>query len=853
MKRKLEEEEENFQKKLKTTFQFEGQVNRLENEEEHEIKLILNYFLEYNFEFTEFEAEILEGRIKPILNHKNEYIQILALKLMGKIYLILEPNFDLLMEKLTTNLTIQALEILIYLINEHSKTPSKQQKEELFNLLKEFLFNWDQQIRKSSLELLAYISIEDLNQEEISIILLQSIDDRDPRVRESALKGLYYLYSNKLRLKENFLTKIMDENVKIQGLELLCLISNLNSSFIFKNQKLVDVIFSNSCILIRDVSFKVRTKACTILGDLEEISQNLLFEAFQKMTLVSNEESQEGDEKTIKNELILEKNIIGSFLLGLEDEFSLVRIAMISSISKICKKSTDLFSIGIHFIMDMFSDEIDEVRKFAIDSVCIIGEIYKISKEELETSMSILKDFSPYIRHSIHHLFSFIIVPNIECLSILIGELFSNLLRYPQDKFNIFKSLKNLGQKHSDMAEFLIEKILNLNQFLINPEPMIDDLYVSKLIFLFNSSEKNQKIINLLPNFCLNHFEFLKNQMPNLFPNFSLFNLKNMKLLKSTQIKQDENLEIEYFKNLKENFTLFSKLIKPFQFFTKKIPTTTMPLKNIKEMISRITKELHLNLNQNFKIQLFKYLFELLNLFLDLIQFKKVSKKILNLTFEIEIKFKLNPEILSFFQILRFISLMFNHYPNIQQEMLRKNFQKIKKFRRENQLNELSNDLKLFTFDELNQFLKEFNFDFIFDSVDHFEQDDVNFEKLDCKIITQSNLQPIIYHSFIPYKLSIDAIIQHLNVDKKSLRILVKFTDNTRNFYPIEFQDDFLNGEFNLNLESSWNSPAHLTISIVSILSKENEIFEDFEVLNDLNFVTISEEDLKILIHPISN
>ena len=52
-------------------------------------------------------------------------------------------------------------------------------------------------------------------------------------------------------------------------------------------------------------------------------------------------------------------------------------------------------------------------------------------------------------------------------------------------------------------------------------------------------------------------------------------------------------------------------------------------------MILKITKELNLNLNQNFKIQLFKYLFELLNLFLDLIQFKNVSKKILKLNFKI--------------------------------------------------------------------------------------------------------------------------------------------------------------------------------------------------------------------------
>jgi hypothetical protein len=240
----------------------------------------------------------------------------------------------------------------------------------------------------------------------------------------------------------------------------------------------VDIVFSNTCILIRDVSYHVRTKASTILGDLEGVDQNLLLEAFQKINLdtrIAEEEEDQDEAKSIDSNELLKKNIVGTFLLGLEDEFSQVRKAMISSICKLCKKSTKLFSIGIHFMMDMFSDEIDEVRKFAIDSVCSIGESYKISKEELEISMSILKDFSPYIRHSIHHLFTFILLPNIECLKILIAELFSNLIRYPQDKFNIFKSLKSLGNKHPMIAEYLVEHLLNLNEFLINPESNIDD------------------------------------------------------------------------------------------------------------------------------------------------------------------------------------------------------------------------------------------------------------------------------------------------------------------------------------------------------------------------------------------
>ena len=173
MKRKFEEEE-NSNKRLKPTFQFENQMNKLEIEEEEGMKLILNYFLEFSFEISEFEGQLLEEKIKLLLNHKNEYIQILSLKLLGKIYLKIEPNFEILKEKLKTNLTIQTLEVLISLHQQNRLNLSNQENEELFMDLKEFLLNWDQQIRKSNLELLSYISIKNVNLEEISIILLES-------------------------------------------------------------------------------------------------------------------------------------------------------------------------------------------------------------------------------------------------------------------------------------------------------------------------------------------------------------------------------------------------------------------------------------------------------------------------------------------------------------------------------------------------------------------------------------------------------------------------------------------------------------------------------------------------------
>jgi hypothetical protein len=337
----------------------------------------------------------------------------------------------------------------------------------------------------------------------------------------------------------------------------------------------------------------------------------------------------------------------------------------------------------------------------------------------------------------------------------------------------------------------------------------------------------------------LNHYKFLKNQMSDLFPNFSILSFSNLKVLKE-KVEEDQQDE-EYFNKLKENFKHFSLLIQQNQH------------SNLKEMIKKIIKELENLQNFKVKIKLFKCFFELMNLFVDLIQNKNVSKKMLNLTFEIERKFKLSLNVILFFKYLRLIALMFHSNFNIQK--LKENYQTIQLFEKQNDLSNNSfGKLNLFTKEEMKKFIKEFNFNLILRTKDDEKISFDSCENVVCDIITESNLIPIVYHSFIPYSFSIDAMVKNLNFEKKFLRVLVEFPDNTKQFYSVELQDEFLNCQFQLNLDSSWNTSAHLVVSIVSLLSKENdEIYEIFDVFNDFNFVKISKESLKILLHPISN
>jgi hypothetical protein len=162
MKRKNVEDEGSgdggFSKKMKPTFQFEKQIIQLENE--NDIKTVLKFFLEYKFETSSLEMEALESKVVKLLNHKNEQIQMLSLKLLGNIYSKKFSNFEILIQKLKSNLKAEAIEILIHLIHTKQKEPSVTEKLEILKILNESLLDWNQHMRKRSIELMSYLAIE---------------------------------------------------------------------------------------------------------------------------------------------------------------------------------------------------------------------------------------------------------------------------------------------------------------------------------------------------------------------------------------------------------------------------------------------------------------------------------------------------------------------------------------------------------------------------------------------------------------------------------------------------------------------------------------------------------------------
>jgi hypothetical protein len=104
-----------------------------------------------------------------------------------------------------------------------------------------------------------------------------------------------------------------------------------------------------------------------------------------------------------------------------------------------------------------------------------------------------------------------------------VRALLSNINKYNQDMPSVYKCLKHLANNHAALVEFLVEELLRIERFIMTMEPKLDDdYYVAILIFLFNACNKNSSIIAQLPKYTHQHYYFLKNKFPHLFPDLTI-------------------------------------------------------------------------------------------------------------------------------------------------------------------------------------------------------------------------------------------------------------------------------------------------------------------------------------------
>ncbi|XP_029845486.2 integrator complex subunit 4 [Ixodes scapularis] len=396
--------------------------------------------------------------------------------------------------------------------------------------------------------------------------LLSTLSDfsnnQDPRVRTEAFCAMLRLHSRGLRLDLSLyehVTSALDddyESVRIAALKLLEVLSHIYSDHLVRVRnsqeqiRLADDAFAKICQMIGDLSMNVRIEAASLMGTMDHVSSHFLEQTLDKK-LMSNlrrkrsaherqKESYESgewssgqkwaddaprEELDAQSVSLMGSGACGAFVHGLEDEFLEVRLATLDSLCKLALKFHSFAAQSLDFIVDMFNDEIEEVRLKAIQCLGRISNQIVLREDQLETILAVLEDFSMDIREALHEVLGGCCLSTKEGLKACVDNLLENLKRYPQDKRSLWRCLRLLGTKHPYLVLPLVPELLGIHPYFDLPEPDVEDpAYISTLILVFNAAAGCPTMMPLFEEHTLRHYSYLKDSFPSLVPQLTLPN-----------------------------------------------------------------------------------------------------------------------------------------------------------------------------------------------------------------------------------------------------------------------------------------------------------------------------------------
>ncbi|KAK3862961.1 hypothetical protein Pcinc_031216 [Petrolisthes cinctipes] len=310
------------------------------------------------------------------------------------------------------------------------------------------------------------------------------------------------------------------------------------------HMRLVDHAFSQLCSVVHDISVRVRTQAAALLGTLNSVSEKFLQQTWDKKlisnmrrkrsaherarAMVSSGEWSTGkrwaddapkEQVAAESVSIISTGSCGAFVHGLEDEFLEVRNATLDSICALALNNAQFANHSLDFLVDMFNDEIEEVRLKAIQVLQQVAGLVTLRADQLEEILHALRDSSLDIRECLHTFLATTILSTISSVKLCVNALLENLRRYPQDRRSIHRCLRRVGMNHPTLVQALVAELLVIHPYFDGVEPSVQDPeYICKLILVLNAAVKCTTILPLLEQHTLRHYAYLRDTMPQLVP-----------------------------------------------------------------------------------------------------------------------------------------------------------------------------------------------------------------------------------------------------------------------------------------------------------------------------------------------
>jgi len=389
---------------------------------------------------------------------------------------------------------------------------------------------------------------------------------QDARVRTAAFHGLLTIHKRGVKLDVSmynvFVQALTDdyEGVRCEALNILAAMAETDPEYQVEleyagaggisgqTNRLVDDVFSRTCQAINDVRETVRVLAATLIGDMKNVSPLFLEQTLDKKLmsnmrmkrnahermagLVSSGEWSSGArwaDDAPKEELEADQvNLVsfgscGAFVHGLEDECLSVRVASVTSLKKLAIGNQSLAVLALDFLVDMFNDEIEQVRLEAIEALTAIARHIKLHVHQLEIVLGALDDYSTLLREKLHVMLQSCTLATKDGLNMVIDKLIlTNLKRYPQDRRSIYVTFKHLGANHPDLTLPLITTLLKIHPYFDKQEEDIEDpTYLCKLILVLNAAQHCPTLPQLLDNHTQRHQSYLRDTFPHLIPSSS--------------------------------------------------------------------------------------------------------------------------------------------------------------------------------------------------------------------------------------------------------------------------------------------------------------------------------------------
>ncbi|XP_062861171.1 integrator complex subunit 4 [Trichomycterus rosablanca] len=395
---------------------------------------------------------------------------------------------------------------------------------------------------------------------DVQSLISDYFGDQDPRVRTAAIKAMLQLHERGMKLQQiiyHQACKLLSddyEQVRSAAVQMVWVLSQLYPESIVpipssnEEIRLIDDSFGKICHMVSDGSWVVRVQAAKLLGSMQQVSPHFLEQTLDKKLMsdlrrkrTAHERAKElytsGEfssgrrwaddaprEKVDTSGVnLIDSGACGAFVHGLEDEMYEVRIAAVEALCSLAMSSPSFAEKCLDFLVDMFNDEIEEVRLQSIHVLRQISTHITLREDQLDTVLAVLEDSSRDIREALHELLCYTNMSTKECVQLALLELLKNLTKYPTDRNSVWKCLKFLGSRHPTLVLPIVPELLSTHPYFDTPEPDMDDpAYIAVLVLVFNAAKSCPTMPALFSDHTFRHYAYLRDSLSHLVPQLRL-------------------------------------------------------------------------------------------------------------------------------------------------------------------------------------------------------------------------------------------------------------------------------------------------------------------------------------------